>query len=118
MSAAFLRALGEILRHVPVVHGTDDGHIDALNEAADRFDALEQEIQDRANAQLQLVADRERLIYWALRMIDMLLKVDGVGVTDSLVDSASLALSDLGYAPHGDRARRMLGLGEPGRRST
>lgn len=99
--AEFLRGLAAILI------GCDG---DRLREAADRFDALEQEIQDRANAQLQLVADRERLIYWLLQYV---LEAD---YPNNLCPGASLCLADLSYPPSSDRAKRMLELGEPGRR--
>ncbi len=109
----FLRDLAEILHYVPVVHGVDSGHVEALNEVAERFDALEQEIQGRANGQLQLVADKERLIYWLLQAYK-----SAMHLGDEAATGIEVALDSFGYAWGSDRARRMLDLGEPALRST
>ncbi len=111
MTAAFLRDLAEILHYVPVVHGVDQGHIEALNEAADEFEKLEQQLRERDTEQLALIVDRDRLIYHVLRLLEQ------TGVPTTRTAAAGACLIDLGHAVNGDRARRMLELGEPGRRA-
>ena len=58
---------------------------------------------------VELVADKERLIYHLLRMLRE------YGACRPPGTDAALCLEQFGYTPHGDRARRMLELGEPGR---
>jgi hypothetical protein len=57
---------------------------------------------------VRLAAEKERLIYWLLRMIHP-------DQNDyDVLNGAALCLVDLGYAPNSDRARSMLTIGEPG----
>ncbi len=111
MSAPFLRELAEIIHYAPTVKtGLTDLHVDALRDTADLLEAQAKEIHDRANAQLQLVADRERLIYHVLQLLE------ATGITTTRTSAAELCLAEFGYAPGSARAIRMLELGEPGRR--
>ena len=63
-----------------------------------------------ANENVRLAAEKERLIYWLLRMIY------GDEHDEDVLNGAALCLVDLDYAPNGDRAKSMLTLGEPGLR--
>ena len=119
MSAAFLRELAEIIHYTPTATtGLTELHVEALRDTADLLEAQAKEIHERANAQLELAADKERLIYWLLRV---LAESTGPVITkhgDAVDHGAALCLDSFGYAPHSERAIRMLELGEPTRRST
>jgi len=111
VSAAFLRELAEIIHYAPTVKtGLTELHVDALRDTADLLEAQSKEIHDRANAQLQLVADRERLIYHTLSVLAAPYDEDRAPR-----DLAELCLAEFGYTPDSARAIRMLELGEPGK---
>ncbi len=70
----------------------------------DRVAELEREIQERANKALVDAAHKAQLIYWLLCVVTENKREWG---------DAALCLTGLGYAPDGDRAKRMLERGEP-----
>lgn len=72
----------------------------------DRVEELEREVQERANKAVVDAVHKEQLIYWLLRAWPS-------HPPGSWADGVRLCLLGLGYRVDGDRAKRMLELGEP-----
>lgn len=115
MSATFLRELAEVIDDDGDCRRLDGEDVTRLRTAANHVEALEREIQRRANAQLELVANKERLIYHVLSVL-MRGQDARSGSEPERRQRALRCLVDLDCAWGTDRARRMLKLGEPGRR--
>lgn len=112
MSAEFLRELAEVIDEDGDCRRLDGEDVTKLKAAADHVEALERDVHRRANAQLELVIDKERLIYHVLSLLTAPPDEDRAPR-----ERAHTCLEHFGYWSDSDRARRMLELGEPGRRS-
>lgn len=111
MSAAFLRELAEIIHYVPYVQsGLTELHVEALRDTANAIEADEQRARESDRTSLRLMGERDRAIYNLLSLLHAPCDEDRTAR-----EQAVSCLQWLGYWPDGDRAGRMLKLGEPGK---